>query len=83
MQRELHAYAMAEMRNRGIEESARIISARAARITGISRSSERFELEHLAAEIRALKGDPSACLSDWWADDVKPALTPTPPEPKE
>jgi hypothetical protein len=70
MQRELHAYAMAEMRNRGLEEAARLLFNRAART---QKGVERYDLERWVAEIRALKTDPSKCLSDWWAED-KPQL---------
>lgn len=74
MQRELHAYAMAEMRNRGLEEAAQLLLAKAARITGMSRGAERFDLEHWAREIRALKTDASSLMSDWWADDPAPSV---------
>lgn len=64
MMRELHAYAMAEMRNRGLEDAARLVERQRARSGG-----ERFDIDRTAAAIRALKTDPSKHLSDWWAKE--------------
>lgn len=54
MQREVIAFAMEEMRNRGLEEAARLVDRQ-------TRGSY-----HLVQDIRALKRDPGAKLSDWW-----------------
>jgi hypothetical protein len=58
MQRQLHQYAMEEMRNRALEEAALLAAIRPA-ATGY----------WLADEIRRLKRDPAAKMTDWWADD--------------
>lgn len=72
MQRELHAFAMAESCNRGLEKAVQLLLARATR----ARGTERFDLEHWASAIRALKTDASGYLSDWWADN--PSENPLP-----
>lgn len=72
MQRELHQYAMAEMRNRGLEEAARLVSERAGRAR---LGAERFDLEQAAMAIRALKTDPSDHLSDWWGQTAQEQVT--------
>jgi hypothetical protein len=69
MMRELVAYAHEEMRNRGLEEAARLIEARAGSCGG----QTRWAGEQDAIAIRALKRDASKQLSDWWAGS-KPAL---------
>jgi hypothetical protein len=55
MQREIVAYAQEEMRNRGIEASARLIE----------RNYQFGQGDELARRIRRLKRDPRAELSDW------------------
>lgn len=69
MQRELHQYAMAEMRNRGLEEAARLMDQSA---VNSRLGAQRFDYEQAAGAIRALKTNPRQHLSNWWADD--PAL---------
>lgn len=66
MQRELHHFAMAEMRNRGLEEAACLMDQTAinSRI-----GAQRFDFDHAAKAIRALKTDPREHLSNWWADN--------------
>ena len=55
--RELHAYAMEVMRNQGLEEAARV-------------ADDGYSM--LATNIRRLKRDPAAKLSDWWCDHPTP-----------
>lgn len=62
MQRQLHNYAMEEMRNRGLEEAAKLIEA------------NPRGLSYLAVEIRKLKRDPNEQMTDWWADDQPSAV---------
>lgn len=59
MMRELHFYAMEEMRNRGIEAAARAIED-----MGFNAA--------VTDRVRALKRDPSAHLSDWWGNKNTP-----------
>lgn len=68
MQRELHNFALAEMRNRGIEECARLLERR---MNGFDHQycHERNELALMVRTLRSLKTNASACLSDWWAPD--------------
>ncbi|MBR1122083.1 hypothetical protein JQ628_11205 [Bradyrhizobium lablabi] len=69
MMRQLHAYAHAEMRNRGLEAAAQLVERQYARS-----STERFDRTQTAAAIRALKTDPNAHLTAWWSDEP-PAQT--------
>ena len=64
-QRELHNYAMAEMRNRGINAALEVVSncIRTAK-DGIARR----DLQAAFSEIARLRTDPREHLSDWWAD---------------
>lgn len=64
MQRQLHAFALAEMRNRGLEDAARLVLDRSRRKLG----RELYDANQDASAIRALKTDPSEHLSDWWAE---------------
>jgi hypothetical protein len=59
MTREVIAFSMEEMRNRGIEEAARVIE-RLAGSDGWLDGSRALRL------IRARKGDPASHMSDWW-----------------
>jgi hypothetical protein len=62
MMRQLHAYATDEMRNRGLEEAAKLVERQRARS-----GAERFDNDgQTAAAIRALKTDPSRHMTDWW-----------------
>jgi hypothetical protein len=53
MMREVVQYALEEMRNRGLEDAAML--------------AEQSSDPYLARDIRALKRDPSAQMTDWWA----------------
>jgi electron transfer flavoprotein alpha/beta subunit len=55
--RQLVAYSMEEMRNRGLEEAARLADRRTLSFT-------------LGREIRALKRNPEQKLTNWWAKSV-------------
>lgn len=61
MMRELIAYAHEEMRNRGIEEAARLIERHAA---ADWRNGRHYR--ELPASVRDLKRDPRRQLSDWY-----------------
>lgn len=61
MMRQLHAYAADEIRNRGLEEAARLVERQRVRS-----GAERFDNNQTAAAIRALKTDPSRHMTNWW-----------------
>ncbi|MDB5584828.1 MAG: hypothetical protein JWR80_10004 [Bradyrhizobium sp.] len=63
MMRQLHAYAMAEMRNRGLEEGAKTLELYSGRFVG----RDHYEAQRIVQRIRALKTDPSENLTDWWS----------------
>lgn len=67
--RELHAYAMEEMRNRGLEEAAVLVEQM------LDARRPAFLCIH---EIRALKRNPTTKLSDWFGNSrpPNPRLTP-------
>jgi hypothetical protein len=56
MQRQIFRYAFEEWRNRGLEEAAQLAES-APKATGWL----------IAKQIRALKRDPAAKMTDWWA----------------
>lgn len=61
MMRQLHAFALEETRNRALEEAAQVI--------------ERLELARRplywsTGEIRRIKRNPSAQMTDWWAEPI-------------
>lgn len=71
MQRQIHAFALAEMRNRGLEEAAQLVLDRSRR----RRGREWYDACQDASAIRALKTNASENLTDWWADEPQsPAL---------
>lgn len=53
----MQRYAHEEVRNRGIEEAARLIERC---------NMDRRSMQVLTAEIRSLKRDPQLQLGDWW-----------------
>jgi hypothetical protein len=63
MMRQLHAYALDEMRNRGLEEAAKTVELYSGRFMG----RDLYEAQQIVRRIRALKTDPSENLTDWWA----------------
>lgn len=73
MQRQLHAYAMDEMQNRGIEKAARFLEQSAHKAQYQKLGHDRYHMDRLVHEVRALKTDPGRHLTDWWADEAKTA----------
>lgn len=71
MQRQLHAYALEEMRNRGLEDAALRLEEWAVRYG----SKKRYEIgvDTAVAEIRACKRDPRKKMTDWWGSEVADA----------
>jgi hypothetical protein len=56
MMRQIIAYGMEEMRNRGLEEAVMLVQRRVAPVLAIQ----------LIDDIGALKRDPAAKLTEWW-----------------
>lgn len=69
MQRQLHNYAMEEMRNRGLEEAANMLESRTA-----GGAAAHYHCAQAAKAVRLLKRDPANQLTDWWADDQPSAV---------
>lgn len=66
MQRQLIAFALDEMFNRGLEAAACVLDRRAASLGYNSCAEQR-----IAQDIRALKVDAQARLSDWWGHEAE------------
>lgn len=67
MQRELHNYAMDEMRNRGLNAALSELHRRSSRFMG----RDLHEFQQAIAAVRSLRTDPSRHLSDWWGQTVQ------------
>ena len=70
MQRQLHRYALSEMRNRGLEEAAKLLDRAAIHQIG----GYRRELNDFSRQIRNLKENPSRHLTDWWGREDECAI---------
>lgn len=67
MMRQIVAYAMEAKRNEGLEEAAHLMDRWAGESTGHSRYGDQLAAKH----IRAMKRDPAAVMTDWWAKPVE------------